>query len=59
MPKMQDKKKLMKALEGMKATPVQWKMAAILLNVNGIDNAMDFVDKIKPKAPEQLSLLNG
>ncbi len=44
-----DKRKLAKALEGINATKLQWKMAAILLSVNGIDNAMGFVDKIRTK----------
>ena len=54
-----DKKKLAKALEEIKATPLQWKMAGMLLSINGINNAMGFVDMIKPKPPEQLDIFNG
>ena len=54
-----DKKKLAKALEEIKATPLQWKMAGMLLGINGIDNAMRFVDMIKPNLPEQLDIFNS
>ena len=54
-----DKKKLAKALEEIKATPLQWKMAGMLLSINGINNAMGFVDMIKPKPSKQLDIFNG
>jgi len=57
--KMADKQKLAKALEEIKATPLQWKMAGMLLSINGLNNALGFVEKIKPKEPEQLSMFNS
>ena len=56
---MADKQKLAKALEEIKATPLQWKMAGMLLSINGLDNALGFVEKIRTKEPEQLSMFNG
>lgn len=59
MAKMADKQKLAKALEEIKATPLQWKMAGMLLSINGLNNALGFIEKIKLKEPEQLSMFNG
>ena len=42
-----DKKKLTKALREAKATPIQVRMAAILLAVNGLENALEFIEKTK------------
>jgi len=54
---MADKQKLAKALKEIKATPLQWKMAGMLLSINGLNNALGFVEQIKPKEPEQLNKL--
>ena len=56
---MADKQKLAKALEEIKATPLQWKMAGMLLSINGLNNALGFIEKIKLKEPEQLSMFNS
>lgn len=49
MAKVCDKKKLAKALEDIKATHLQVKMARILLSIKGINNATGFVEMIKQK----------
>ena len=41
-----DKKKLKKALREANATPIQVRMAAILLAVNGREAALEFIKKI-------------
>ena len=46
--------RLRKALTETNATPLQRKMAHILLAINGIENAMEFVAKIN--APGQMEL---
>ncbi|MBN2129043.1 MAG: hypothetical protein JW741_06075 [Sedimentisphaerales bacterium] len=38
-----DKRRLVKALREIDASVIQWKMAFILYNVNGIENALEFV----------------
>jgi len=40
---MNDSKRLLKALRQVNATPIQARMAAILLAVNGLENALEFV----------------
>lgn len=49
-----DNKQLANSLTKKKATPLQRKMAFILLAVNGLENAMEFVAKIN--GPGQLRL---
>ena len=44
-----DKQRLIKALRQAQATPVQVKMAAILLAVNGLPNALEFVPGLVKK----------
>ena len=38
-----DKRRLIKALREAGASELQWRMAAILWHVNGIDNALEYV----------------
>ena len=38
-----DKRQLIKALREAGASELQWRMAAILWRVNGIDNALEYV----------------
>lgn len=46
-----DKKKLVDALRCARASMIQVRMVAILLGVNGIDNAMAFIAKIRKARP--------
>ena len=50
-----DKGALLKALRAAGATPVQARMAAILLAVNGLENALGFV-RLATEQPDQPAL---
>jgi hypothetical protein len=47
-----DKAKLFAAIREAKLTNTQTYMAAILFNVNGLDNALEFIEKVKGDADE-------
>ena len=58
-----DKRRLIKALRDAQIPPdYHWRMAAILLAVNGIDNALEFVDGLVDKGlagVKQLEMWEG
>lgn len=56
MAKMQDKRRLHKELQSFNGTAMDYKMTAILLSVNGFNNAMRFVQAIKPEGQLKLEL---
>ena len=49
MAKLKDKRELHKELQKINATPLDYKMTAILLSVNGFESAMKFVKSITIK----------
>jgi len=50
-----DKRTLLKALRVARATPIQTRMAAILLAVNGLENSLEFV-RLATWHPSQMKL---
>lgn len=46
---MREYRKLAKALREARVTAIQWRMAVILLQVNGITSALDYVVGLKLK----------
>ena len=56
MAKHSDKLKLHKELQKFNADSLTYRMAAILLSIHGINNAMRFAERVKPKKGEQLTI---